>query len=90
MNQGLFLWPGANFISGSITFMHGTSPSVATLVCVPGGNPAPSGTLVLSYGGVTIEFPDCRLVDTSIAVDMQGEFTQVLHIADGRWRWQSA
>lgn len=87
-------YPGIeSYISGTFTFGHGITPSVATMDIVASGNIAiPSGTLAFRYGrgsnpGIVLEFPDCRLDATNLNVTEAGQIITV-RIKDRRWRWE--
>lgn len=87
--QGLAQWPGINkILSADMTFSHGVTPSVCTIV-VPAGlgeEPQEHGTLTFTFGGATISFPSAKLVESSVAVTGQGQLlTCVIH--DRRWKW---
>src|SRR3990167_7848874 len=86
--QGLVHWPGiTGQCSADMTLSHGISPSVCTITVPAGtGTPAEHGTLMFSFGGTAITFPDCKLVETSIDVGDQGQ-SQHLTIWDRRWKW---
>jgi len=86
---GLFTFPGIFGVqSGTLTWKHGTTPSIATLAAPLQSGPYPKiGTLVISYGGIAIQLPDCYLIDLEMVATESGQQIQY-HIADRRWRWQ--
>ena len=88
--QGLALFPGvAQAISGEITLSHGISPSVGTIEMVPQPNFAgDGGTLSFTFGGVEIDFPDCKVDQASLKFDANG-FLIALSIFDRRWKWSA-
>lgn len=85
--QGLILYPGLNPLpGGSFTLSHGIRPSVANIPCQAVSTNLPeTGPLTLTYGGVQIVFPDCRVVD---AKQQSRGLTWNVQIQDRRWRWQ--
>ncbi len=88
--QGLISYAGVSgILEGSYTLAHGTSPGVATLYIVPreGYRPPQIGTLVISYGGAKISFPDCRLDYVTDDISDDGREVWGLHVLDHRWRW---
>jgi hypothetical protein len=86
--QGLAYFPGVNqVLRASIGFVHGISPSVATLEILPQPNfIAQGGTLSFRFGYVRIDFPDCKVDYSSLQRNAAGEIWS-LRIFDRRWKW---
>lgn len=86
--QGLAHFPGVNQVQEAmISFVHGVSPSIATLTIVPQANfIAEGGTLSFTFGGVRVDFPDCLVNHNSLQRNAAGEVWQ-LSIFDRRWKW---
>lgn len=84
--QGLVQWPGlTGILSADMTFLQGVTPSVCTIVVPAGSIPQEYGTLSFTYGGTTIEFPDCKMVDCRLQRTNMQLLTVV--IWDRRWKW---
>ena len=76
------------FRHGTATIGHGISPGVITLHYAPSPFlPTRKGDVLFRFGGLSLRFPECRLMHVSFDVDGSGMMTQVLHIADRRWKW---
>jgi hypothetical protein len=82
-------FPGIDFVrSWSFTLSHGITPSVALVEIAPQFDlPAEVGTLVLSFGDVTLEFPGCALDSATVRRDQAGMIVS-LAILDRRWAWR--
>lgn len=89
--QGRLDFPGLHttaVMSGSFTLTHGISPSIATITGVPlFQNPPKVGTLTISYGQDSLQFPDCAVVDARFSASESGSFV-TLTIQDRRWKWK--
>src|SRR5262245_12515727 len=83
------MFPGITHLhSVSMSCRHGIAPSVAVLEIVPQADfDTETGTLVLAYDGIEIEFPDCKVDRASFARNGQGMIWR-LQILDRRWRWR--
>lgn len=86
--QGLFEYTGIKkILSGTFTFGHGISPSIAVIEIPPATNFAvPSGTLTIRYGSLTLTFPDCCLDMASLSASRGGQ-TWTIRVKDRRWKW---
>ncbi len=87
--QSLCLFDGVRQIeSASFTLSHGVTPSVAQLTIIPQVAPAIplDGTLVWTFGDVTILFPGCRVDKASFEYTQSGLVWR-LSIFDRRWQW---
>mgnify|MGYP001605672091 CR=1 FL=1 len=87
--QGRATFPGINqIVSASMSFVHGISPSVATLVIAPIASfPAIGGELRFTYDNVTVKFPDCKVDQHSFRRNGEGLIWQ-LSVWDRRWKWR--
>jgi hypothetical protein len=87
--QGLASFPGVEqLLDASISIAQGISPSSARLTIAPQmALPAEVGTLAVTFGGVTVAFPDCKIDHGTIERTTRGEVCQ-LSILDRRWRWR--
>ena len=87
--QGLASYPGiGTLLDASINLSHGISPSAIRLSIVPQlALPAEYGTLSISFAGVSLEFPDCRLDLGSVSRTPGGAVSHVT-LLDRRWRWR--
>jgi hypothetical protein len=90
--QGLILFSGVqNPMGGTFTLAHGIAPSTAVLTVAPQSRPIPKiGVLTLSYGGQTVNFPDCILDRVEVRYDSNGRETWNLYIWDRRWKWRQS
>lgn len=81
-------FPGINQIHRfSMTLSRGVTPSPAVLSIVPQQNlQSITGDLILSFGGNSFVFPDCRVDQNSFERNNNGEIWQ-LTIFDRRWKW---
>jgi len=86
---GLLSFPGLDQVrSWSFTLSHGITPDVAHVEIAPQfGVPAEIGTMVISFGGVELDFPGCVLDSAQVRRDRSG---MVVHLAilDRRWAWR--
>lgn len=87
--QALLSFPGiSQVISWSFTLSHGITPSVAQVEIAPQfGVPAEIGTMVISFGDVSLEFPGCVLDRATVRRDRAGMVVS-LAILDRRWAWR--
>ena len=87
--QGLMTFPGVSqIVSGSFTYSHGISPSAAILDIAPqSGLVAQQGTLSITFGTVSIEFPDSIIDSGSLRLTESGHVLG-FRILDRRWKWQ--
>jgi len=88
-SQGWVTFPGVEtVVEASINFVHGISPSVATLTIAPQANfIAEGGTLEFHYDNRVVAFPECKVDYNSLQRTDQGEVWQ-LAIFDRRWKWK--
>lgn len=89
MLQGLASFPGIlQMLDASISIEHGISPGVATLTIVPqDGLATEVGTLIFSFGGASLQFPNCKVDQASFERNAQGDVWR-LSLLDRRWRWR--
>jgi hypothetical protein len=94
MLHGWATFPGVTeIVEASVSFVHGISPSVATLTIKPQLNfIAEGGPLRFYFGSlyssqVAVEFFDCKVDLNSLQRNNKGEVWQ-LGILDRRWKWQ--
>ncbi len=89
MLQGTCTFPGIeSIVEATISFVHGISASVATLTIKPQLNfIGEGGTLTFLFGGVKVDFPDCKIDYNSLQRNNQGEVWR-LSIFDRRWKWK--
>lgn len=90
--QGVMSFPSiVDITSGTFTFSHGITPSLATISMVAQEANTVStlpGEFTISYGeDVEITIPDCRVRSSSFQKDGAGRIIQC-SIEDRRWRWQ--
>lgn len=85
---GIATFPGIEKIHGaSMDFVHGVSPSIATLTITPQATfPTMIGDLTFSYGKTAVTWKDCRIDEVSYQRNESG-FIWQLSIADRRWAW---
>lgn len=88
MIQGIASFPGVQFVSGAtFSVTHGISPSVCALEIAPQPDVlAETGTLAFDFGGVHIEWPDCKVDYGSLEWNGRGQIVR-LNILDRRWKW---
>ena len=88
---GLVSFPGVDQPeSGEYTLAHGITPQIATIQMLPQQDfIGEGGTLTFTYGDVLIEFPDCKVDQTSFKYDQSG-FVIGLSVLDRRWKWAFA
>jgi len=86
--HGRATFPGIQqVLSCSYVLSHGISPGVATLEIVPQSNfIAAGGSLVLFDGAVRLEFPRCKVDQSTVGLNAGGFITS-LAIFDRRWAW---
>lgn len=86
--QGYATFPGVNqVLEASIDFVHGISPSVASLTIAPQPNLVTEiGDLTFRYGGTRIVFRDCRIIAGTVMRNRQGLIWR-FSIFDRRWKW---
>lgn len=89
MLQALLSFPGVSqVLSWSFTLSHGITPSAAIVEIAPQfGMPAEVGTMVISFGDVTLEFAGCLVDSASVRRDGAGMIVS-LSILDRRWAWR--
>ena len=88
--QGLFHFPGVEqILSGSFTFSHGISPSVAMVEIAPQNSLIlTNGTLTLTFGSnFKLQFPGCRVKSPTIRYGLDGRI-MAFGIEDRRWKWR--
>lgn len=87
--QGLLSFPGLNQLLGwTFTYSTGVTPSVAQVEIAPQEDvPPDTGTMVISFGDVEIEFPNCAIDAASLTRDPNGMVVYV-NIQDRRWAWK--
>lgn len=87
--KGVMRFPGINkVLSGTFALTQGPTPSTGTIEIIPQANiPQTSGTLTITDGRETVEFPDCLLDQASFVRDARGRIVS-LSILDRRHRWQ--
>lgn len=88
--QGAFYWNGVKaLLHASYSLSLGVTPGVATMAIPPQPTGiAMEGVLLIRFGAVSIQFPDCRVIKFDFHQDQSGRKYWLLHIADGRWRWR--
>jgi hypothetical protein len=88
-SQGTANFPGiAQLVEASISMVHGISPGTAVLTIAPQVSlPTEVGTLTFGFGGVSLEFPDCKVDYGSFERNSSGEIWR-LSIFDRRWQWR--
>lgn len=89
--QGIAFWPGvAQVERGRYTRSLGTQPGHAILEILPQQTPfASTGTLTLSFGGGTINLPNCKVDFGAMHWSDQSGQTILLKILDRRWAWKA-
>ena len=93
MLHGLATFPGVQRVLGcEVTLAPGIQPSVATLSIAPQEPPASAGGLTgglleLTYGGVRVRWPDCRVTGHRFETTERGRVWH-LTVVDRRWRWE--
>jgi hypothetical protein len=85
----LLSFPGVDLVrSWSFTLSYGIFPSAALVEIAPQfGMPAEVGTMILSLGDVSLEFPGCALDSATVRRDRAGMVVS-LAILDRRWAWR--
>lgn len=86
--SGYAAFPGVEqIISATYTLAHGISPGVIQIEMAPQpGFTAQSGTFAFSYGGMLLEFANCKVDAASFDASGSG-FVWRLAILDRRWIW---
>ncbi len=84
-----FTFPGINqIVSLSLTFSHGITPSVFTLVIAPQEDfEGIAGNLVVFDGVATRTFYDCKVDRHTFEYNEQGQIWR-LQLLDRRWKWR--
>jgi len=88
--QGVVTFSGIEAeLSASITLSHGITPSTPALYMpsVPKSLPE-TGTLRITFAGISHDFPDCRVTKVEEDVARDGKQTFAIHLLDHRWRWK--
>lgn len=87
--QGLARFPGiTHLLSATISLGHGISPGSAQLRIAPQESfPHETGTLSISYGETSLEFPDCKLDRSNVRRGEDGE-RWTISLMDRRWKWR--
>jgi len=86
--HGSASYPGVvNVKSATMNWTHGISPSRCTIELTPQpGGVAPTGTLKLMFGNMSLSFPNCCADHGSAEFTSSGEIWQ-LQILDRRYKW---
>ncbi len=87
--QGFIEYPNVTGpIGGSYTLSHGISPGTFVIQLVPQAQLVPEyGNVQITFDGLTITFPDCKLVAPSSQFNEAGQLISIM-VLDRRWRWR--
>lgn len=88
--QGIFNYGRLQgFTSASFTLSHGTTPSIAIIYIPPNFNIVipPVSDLSISFGNMTLNFPDCRFRRPTMVQQDDGSEQWGIEIEDARWKW---
>lgn len=87
--QGLMYFPGVKqIVECTVSFYHGIAPGVIVITMAPQENfIGEAGTLILTFAGTRIVFPNCKVDRASFERTAAGLIWR-LSLFDRRWKWR--